>query len=59
MRCGKKSWPLCSPDVPPLDLFLWGYVKCFVFMTSVDDSGTIHARITKEIEKGGEKYVDP
>ncbi|KAJ4441602.1 hypothetical protein ANN_11458 [Periplaneta americana] len=30
-------WPPRSPDITPLDFFLWGYVKDRVFETSVQD----------------------
>jgi len=30
-RGGPAAWPLRSPDINPLDIFLWGYVKIEVF----------------------------
>ena len=32
-RGGPIEWPARSPDLTPLDYFLWGYVKCCVFRT--------------------------
>ena len=34
-RDGPISWPTCSPDITPLDFFLWGYVKDIVCRTKV------------------------
>ncbi|KZC08938.1 hypothetical protein WN55_00288 [Dufourea novaeangliae] len=30
-RGGLVSWPLCSPDLTPLDYFLWGVLKNAVY----------------------------
>jgi hypothetical protein len=30
-RGGPISWPSRSPDISPLDFFLWGYVKDIVY----------------------------
>ncbi|EFN86571.1 hypothetical protein EAI_17558, partial [Harpegnathos saltator] len=32
-RHGEIEWPSRSPDLPPLDYFLWGYVKNNVYAT--------------------------
>ena len=45
-RDGPTSWPPRSPDITPLDLFLWGYVKDKVFSTPVPDITNLKARIT-------------
>jgi len=37
-------WPPRSPDITPLDLFLWGYVKDKVFSTPVPDITYLKAR---------------
>jgi len=36
-REGPTHWPPRSPDITPLDFFLWGYVKDKVFSTPVPD----------------------
>ena len=36
-RDGPTPWPPRSPDITPLDFFLWGYVKDKVFSTPVPD----------------------
>jgi hypothetical protein len=39
-------WPPRSPDITPLDLFLWGYVKDKVFWTPISDITDLKARVT-------------
>jgi len=45
-RDGPKPWPTRSPDITPLDFFLWRYVKDKVFSTPVPDITNLKARIT-------------
>ena len=45
-RDGPTPWPPRSPDITPLDFFLWGYVKDNVFSTPVPDITNLKARIT-------------
>ena len=45
---GKDSptpWPPRSPDITPLDFFLWEYIKDKVFSTPVPDITNLKARI--------------
>jgi len=46
-RDGPTSWPPRSPDITPLDFFLWVYVKDKVFSTPVPDITNLKARITR------------
>ena len=46
MRDGPTPWPPRSPDITPLDFFLWGYVKDKVFSTPVPDITNLKGRIT-------------
>ena len=46
-RDSPTPWPPRSPDITPLDFFLWGYVKDKVFSTPVTDITNLKARITK------------
>jgi len=46
-RDGPTLWPPRSPDITPLDFFLWGYVKDKVFSTPVPDITNLTARITE------------
>jgi len=45
-RDGPTPWPPRSPDITPLNFFLWGYVKDKVFSTPVPDIANLKARIT-------------
>ena len=45
-RDGPTPCPPRSPDITPLDFFLWGYVKDKVFSTPVPDITNLKARIT-------------
>jgi len=45
-RDGPTPWPSRSPDITPLDFFLWRYVKDKVFSTPVTDITNLKARIT-------------
>lgn len=49
-RDGPISWPPRSPDITPLDFFLWGYVKDIVFKTPVANLEELRQRITAAIE---------
>lgn len=46
-RDGPTPWPPRSPDITPLDFFLWGYVKDRVYATPVPDLNTLRRRITE------------
>jgi len=45
-RDGPTPWPPQSPDITPLDFFLWGYVKDKVFSTPIPEITNLKARIT-------------
>ena len=40
------EWPPRSPDLTPLDYFLWGYVKYRVFLTPPTSLQDLRARVT-------------
>lgn len=44
-RRGVIDWPARSPDLTPLDFFLWGYLKDRVFKTKPLDLGELRQRI--------------
>ena len=48
-RGGPTPWPPRSPDITPLDFFLWRYVKDRVYATRVPDLKTPKRRITEAI----------
>ena len=43
---GTTPWPPRSPDITPLEFFLWRYVKNNLFSTPVPDITNLKARIT-------------
>jgi len=47
-RDGSTSWPPRSPNITPLDFFLWGYVKDKVLSTPVPYITNLKARITDD-----------
>lgn len=48
-RGGPTSWPPRSPDLTPLDFFLWGFVKDRVYQTPVADLADLRRRIVEVI----------
>lgn len=47
-RRGPVQWPARSPDLTPLDFFLWGHLKSQVYKTRVADLDDLRARIVAE-----------
>jgi len=45
------EWPPRSPDLTPLDFFLWGYLKQKVFSTPPQDLPTLRRRIVDEVNQ--------
>jgi hypothetical protein len=45
-RRGPIPWPARSPDLTPMDFFLWGHVKHQVFLTKCQDIDELKDRIT-------------
>lgn len=44
-----KLWPPCSPDITPLDLFLWRYIKDIVYKTSLSELKLRFAPVIKTV----------
>jgi hypothetical protein len=44
-RGGPIAWPPRSPDLTPLDFFLWGYVKSIVYQVKIKDLQHLTVRI--------------
>lgn len=44
-RRGYVEWPARSPDLTPLDFFLWGYIKNKVYITQPDTLQILRERI--------------
>jgi len=49
-RGGPISWPPRSPDLSPLDFFLWGYIKNIVYAEKIRNIQHLQDRITSAIE---------
>ena len=49
-RDGPIPWPPRSPDITPLNFFLWGYVKDIVYQTKVRDINDLQHRIIEAID---------
>ncbi|PNF29996.1 hypothetical protein B7P43_G06954 [Cryptotermes secundus] len=48
-RRGPIRWPPRSPDLTPLNFFLWGYVKDRVFVPPVNELADLQAHIRETI----------
>lgn len=48
-RGGPISWAPRSPDLTPLDFFLWGHIKSNVYRTKVPNIEVLKERISEEI----------
>ena len=44
---GPAPWPARSPDLNPLDFFLWGHLKALVYATPVDHVDDLLERIVE------------
>ena len=49
-RGGPIPWPPRSPDLSPLDFFLWAYIKNIVYAEKVRNIQQLQERITSAIE---------
>jgi hypothetical protein len=49
-RGGPTRWAPRSPDLTPLDFFLWGYIKNNVYKTPVSDLTELKMRVENEIK---------
>jgi len=45
VRGGPVAWPPRSPDLKPLDYYLWGHMKILVYETKVDSRAALRHRI--------------
>lgn len=50
-RRGSLEWPPRSPDLTPLDFFLWGYLKTKVYFNRPDNLEDLRQRIRAEMER--------
>jgi len=49
-RGGPIPWPPRSPDLSPLDFFLWGYIKSIVYAEKIRNIQHLQDRITSAFE---------
>ena len=56
-RGGPIAWLPRSPDITPLDFFLWSYVKDVVYRTKVKDISDLKERITAAVEAIDEEML--
>uniref|UniRef100_A0A1Y1MEB7 Tc1-like transposase DDE domain-containing protein n=1 Tax=Photinus pyralis TaxID=7054 RepID=A0A1Y1MEB7_PHOPY len=47
-RRGPIEWPARSPDLTPLDFFLWGHLKSVVYKTEPASINDLRYRIVRE-----------
>ncbi|GBO34726.1 hypothetical protein AVEN_258881-1 [Araneus ventricosus] len=45
-RGAVMAWPPRSPDITPLDFYLWSYVKQHVYSERINDINNLKPRIT-------------
>jgi len=50
-RGGTVAWPPMSPDLTPLEFYVWGYMKSEVYKTVVGDENDLRNRIVEAANK--------
>ena len=51
-------WPPRSPNITPMDFFLWGYVKDIVYKTKIRDINDLKERIIDAIATVDEAMLE-
>ena len=49
-RGGPLQWPPHSPDLTPMDFFIWGEKKCLLYETPIDTPEELVARVAEAAE---------
>ena len=44
---GNRPWAARSPDLTPLDFFVWGYIKSIIYATRISNIAELKAQITE------------
>lgn len=57
-RRGPIEWPARSPDLTPLDFFLWGYLKSKVYFNRPENVEALKERIRQEIRSISPEKID-
>ena len=50
-RGGRVAWPPRSPDLTPLDYYLWGHMNTLVYETKVETRAALRDRIFAAAEQ--------
>jgi hypothetical protein len=40
-RDGPMAWPATSPDITPMDFFLWGHNKALIYKSPADSASVV------------------
>ena len=48
---GPTQWPSRSPDLNPLDFYLWGHLKAIVYSTPIHNVEILRQRIEQECQQ--------
>ena len=46
-RDGPTAWPPWSPDLTPMNYFVWGHIKPLIYTSPVDSEANLIARIVE------------
>ena len=57
-RGGSIAWPPRSPDLTPLDYYLWGHMKTLIYETPVESEEDLLARLMAAVDVGGPEIAD-
>ena len=55
---GPIAWPACSPDLTPLDYYLWGHMKSLIYETPVASKEDLLAQVMTAADVRGSKFSD-
>ncbi|KAL3265703.1 hypothetical protein HHI36_009906 [Cryptolaemus montrouzieri] len=56
-RRGHIEWPPRSPDLAPLDFFLWGHLKSEIYATKSESLDDLRIRIINECRQIGPEML--
>jgi hypothetical protein len=56
-RGGPHHWPARSPDLNPLDFFLWGHLKSLIYRRSINSEADLRVRIQEAFVSVTEEMI--
>lgn len=56
-RCGSQVWPPRSPNLTPLDLYLWAHLKAKVYRVKIQNVGHLNDGIIDECAHINTRFV--